>query len=97
MDIKDNKLKRKAAALRYSPGDIAPKVVARGAGTTAEKILLKAEENNVTVYKNPKLAEELNMIDIGDSIPPELYEVVAQILVFIDKIDRLEAENHAYR
>lgn len=81
---------QKAAAISYQPGDRAPKVVAKGKGIVAEKILEKAEENSVPVYQDPKLAEILTRMELGDQIPPELYEVVAQILIFVSDLDRLE-------
>jgi flagellar biosynthesis protein len=84
-----NAYRQKAVALKYDPSDIAPKVAAKGAGSVAEKIIQKAKDANVPVYKDEKLVEELSRIDLGDSIPPELYEVVAQVLVFIGDLDRL--------
>lgn len=83
--------KNKAVALKYKPGDAAPSVVAKGAGVVAEKILERADENKISVYKDEALVEELSKVDIGDSIPPELYEVVAQVLIFISDLDRMEA------
>lgn len=83
-------VKQKAVALKYSPTDIAPKIVAKGKGYMAERILKSAVESDVNVYKDENLVNELTKIEIGSNIPPELYEVVAQVLVFIDKLDRLE-------
>ena len=50
----------------------------------------KAKEEDVPFYKDSKLAATLSKLEIGDMIPPELYEVVAEILVFVDKMDRLK-------
>lgn len=83
---------KEAAALKYSPDDKAPKVVALGKGEIAEKILEAAKDNDVPVYENPELAHTLNMLSIGDEIPEELYEIVAQILVFVSDIDKLKGE-----
>ena len=83
-------LRQRAAAVKYDPTDIAPKVVAKGAGVVAEKIIEKAKETDVPIYKDDKLAEELTRLDLGEHIPPELYEVVAQILIFISDLDKLE-------
>ncbi len=87
----ENKRKqiKEAAALKYNMGEQAPKVIATGKGKVAENIVEKAEENKVPVYKDPDLAHMLNLLEIGDEIPPELYEVVAQVLVFISDIDKL--------
>ena len=53
-------------------------------------IIEKAKEEDVPFYKDSKLAATLSKLEIGDMIPPELYEVVAEILVFVDKMDRLK-------
>ena len=58
----------------------------------AEKIIEKAKEANIPVHKDNKLAETLSRLEIGDVIPPELYEVVAEILVFVDQMDKIKAK-----
>lgn len=84
----DNKQKQ-VAALQYSNGDNkAPKIIALGKGIIAEKIIEKSKEHSIPEYKDSKLAETLNTFQIGDEIPPELYEVVAQILVFVSNLDK---------
>ena len=90
MDEKERIRRQKAAALRYGPKDAAPKVVARGSGYVAEKILEKGKEEDIPVYRDAKLAEELTKMDLGENIPPELYEVVAQVLIFISDLDKME-------
>ena len=52
----------------------------------------KAKENDVPFYQDNKLAETLSRLQIGDAIPPELYDVVAEILVFVDDMDRMKAK-----
>ncbi len=84
--------KKMAVALQYERGDDAPKVVATGRGLIAEKIISKADESQVPVYKDEKLVKSLSSLEIGESIPPELYEVVAEILVFVDRMDRLKSK-----
>lgn len=92
-DYKDNNAHDKTAvAVAYEPGDSAPKILATGKGEIAEKIIAKAKENDVPLYKDNKLADTLSKLKIGDAIPPELYEVVAEILVFVDDMDRLKAK-----
>ena len=81
-----------AVAISYEPGDGAPKIMATGKGNLAEKIIEKAKENDVPLYKDNKLADTLSRLKIGDAIPPELYDVVAEILVFVDDMDRLKAK-----
>jgi len=81
-----------AVALAYNPGDVAPTILATGKGELAEKIIEKAKESDVPLYKDNKLAATLSKLEIGDTIPPELYEVVAEILVFVDDIDKLRSK-----
>lgn len=83
---------RTAVAVAYEPGERAPKILATGKGEVAERIIEKAKENDVPLYKDNKLADTLSRLKIGDAIPPELYEVVAEILVFVDDMDRLKAK-----
>ena len=77
-----------AVAIAYEPGEEAPKILATGNGLIAERIIEKEED--VPFYKDSKLAATLSKLEIGDMIPPELYEVVAEILVFVDKMDHLK-------
>lgn len=81
-----------AVALAYDPEGDAPKVIASGKGALAEKIIEKAKESNVAVHKDDKLADTLSKLEIGEMIPPELYEVVAEILVFVDAMDKIKAK-----
>jgi len=91
MDEKNVDLKKKAVALQYNLGMTAPKVVATGAGHLAQKIIDTARDSEVKLYKDAKLVQELTRVDLGMEIPPELYAVVAQILVFINNLDAMEA------
>ncbi len=91
MDEKKNKPKQ-AIALAYNPEDDAPKVIASGKGALAERIIEKAKEADVPVHRDDKLADTLSRLDIGDMIPPELYEVVAEILIFVDAMDKIKAK-----
>ena len=85
--------KRKVSvALEYVPGEEAPKIIASGQGVLAEKIIERAKEADVPVYEDSKLANTLSKLEIGDMIPPELYSVVAEILVFVDDMDRLRSK-----
>ncbi len=87
-----DKDEKTAVALAYEPGDEAPKILATGKGEVAERIIDEAKKNDVPFYKDSALAETLSKLKLGDAIPPELYEVVAQILVFVDKMDRLKSK-----
>ena len=81
-----------AVAVAYNPGEVAPKILAVGKGEAAERIIETAKENDVPFYQDNKLAETLSRLQIGDTIPPELYEVVAEILVFVDDMDRMKGK-----
>ena len=95
MDQNKKKTMPKAVALQYVPEQGAPRVVASGQGYVADKILETAAKGGVSVHKDEKLVEELTKIDLGAHIPPELYEIVARVLVFIEKLDKLEGyANH---
>lgn len=83
---------KQAIALSYDPDDNAPVVVASGRGALAERIIERAKEAKVPVHEDDKLAETLSRLEIGDAIPPELYEAVAEILVFVDAMDKIKAK-----
>lgn len=84
-----------AVALEYAPGEMAPKVVATGQGAIAEKIIDVARDAHVPVHKDEKLAKSLSILDIGEYIPPELYAIVAEVLVFVDSMDKIQAKINA--
>ncbi|MCR5800033.1 MAG: EscU/YscU/HrcU family type III secretion system export apparatus switch protein [Lachnospiraceae bacterium] len=88
MNKKDNKPKT-AIALEYNPNEEAPKIVASGKGLLAEKIIEKAKEADVPIHEDGKLAATLSKLEIGDMIPPELYSAVAEILVFVDAMEKI--------
>ena len=92
-DNKDNKQKQlQAVAIKYDPEEIAPKIVATGKGKVAEKIIETAQEANVAIHEDSKLADTLSRLDLGEYIPPELYEVVAEILLFVDDMEKLRGK-----
>ena len=95
MEKKTNKVKQ-AIALEYDPNDIAPKVIATGSGHVAERILDEAKKENIPIHEDEKLAATLSKLDVGENIPPELYEVVAEILVFVDAMDKLKGKMKSY-
>lgn len=88
---KETKVKQ-AIALEYDPTENAPKVIASGRGILAERIIEKAKEAQVPIHQDSKLANTLSRLEIGEMIPPELYEVVAEILVFVDAMDKIKSK-----
>ncbi len=89
---KEKKKTKTAVALKYDPGSDAPTVIATGKGELAEKIIEGAKEADVPIYEDDKLANTLSKLEIGDAIPPELYEVVAEVLVFVDSMDKIKGK-----
>lgn len=87
-----SKNEKTAVALSYSPDEKAPKILAAGKGYVAEKIIETAKEADVPFYKDDKLAKTLSNLQIGDMIPPELYGVVAEILVFVNDMETLRGK-----
>jgi flagellar biosynthesis protein len=73
-----------AVALHYEKGSReAPRVVAKGRGLVAERILALAEENGVVIETNPVLAEALSGVELDDTIPVELYDALAVIIGYV--------------
>ncbi len=94
---KDGKPKQ-AIALAYDPNeDGAPRVIASGKGIVSDRIIDAAKEQNIPIHEDSKLADTLSKLEIGEMIPPELYEVVAEILVFVDAMDRIKAKEAQHK
>ena len=76
-----------ATALAYDPRQAgAPRVVASGRGPVAEQILELARKHGVPICDDPILAGVLSQVNLGDEIPEELYQVVAEVLAYIYRI-----------
>lgn len=81
--------KKEAAALSYIPQeDEAPKVVASGEGFVAQNIIKLAREANVPIVEDVALISALMTLELGEEIPVELYEAVAQVLAFLYQLDK---------
>lgn len=80
---------KKAAALSYAHGrDQAPKVVASGRGKIAEKIVALAREHGVPLVEDHNLVQMLEALDVDTEIPVELYQAVAEVLVFVYRLNK---------
>ena len=80
-----------ATALKYEANkDGAPHLIAKGQWDIARKIKEIARELNIPTYQDEKLARQLYNLSLGEEIPPELYQVVAEILAFIVELDMKE-------
>jgi flagellar biosynthesis protein len=78
---------REAIALAYSQTDAAPRVVAKGKGLIAEKIIARAKEHGVYVHESPELVALLTQVDLDEHIPPQLYMAVAELLAWLYRIE----------
>ncbi|MEG2405225.1 MAG: EscU/YscU/HrcU family type III secretion system export apparatus switch protein, partial [Oscillospiraceae bacterium] len=79
--------KTKAVALKYQEEqDAAPVVIASGYGTIAEKIVTIAEQKGIPVFRDDSAASLMCMLEVGRTIPPELYQAVAAIYMQILQI-----------
>ena len=80
---------KEAVALRYRPEkEKAPKVVAKGRGFLAEKIIEIAKRHGVPIKYEPNLIHVLSKLDLDQEIPPNLYRAVAEIFAFIYKLNQ---------
>lgn len=88
---------REAAALKYNAqSDNAPYVVALGKGHVADHMIETAQESGVQVVQDQKLSQVLHQLSVGDEIPESLYQVVAEVLVFISTADEKYGSRFGY-
>ena len=85
-------MKDKAAALVYDQIG-APRVVAKGEGEIARKIIEIAEQEGIPVQKNEGLVEALMQVELSKEIPPQLYRAVAELLAFIYRLDKAKSRS----
>jgi flagellar biosynthesis protein len=85
------KITRKTAvAINYDKAAMAaPKMVAKGSGVIAERLVAIARENGIPVIEDKVLVETLDQLSVNQQIPPELYQVVAEILVSVYRTDEI--------
>ncbi|HTB22122.1 MAG TPA: EscU/YscU/HrcU family type III secretion system export apparatus switch protein [bacterium] len=88
MALKDKR--QRVVALQYDASNrsAAPKVLAKGQGDLAERILAVAMKEGIPLYRDPELVEVLGQLDVGTQIEPDLYKAVAQVLIFIYKMNQ---------
>ncbi|MGH2876886.1 MAG: EscU/YscU/HrcU family type III secretion system export apparatus switch protein [Solirubrobacteraceae bacterium] len=79
--------RRRAAALSYQTGDVAPRVVATGSGLVAERIVAAAREAGVPVREDPALIAALAALDLGDAVPEPMWRAVAEALAWAYRLD----------
>jgi len=82
-------MKEKAVALQYdNDKNSAPKVIAKGEGKTAQKIIQIAKENGVRLKKDEDLVELLSKVELDAEVPPQMYKAVAEVFSFLYKITK---------
>lgn len=75
-----------AIALRYD-GESAPKISASGEDDVAQAIIQIALDHNIPIYENAELVRWLGQLDVGDEIPEQLYQIIAEILAFVYRLE----------
>ena len=87
--MSSDKQQKRAAALSYDRvRDRAPRVVAKGRGKMADRIVAAAREHGVPLVEDRNLARMLEVLDLETEIPPELYQAVAEVLAFVYRLNR---------
>lgn len=79
-----------AVALAYRSHDPAPKVVAKGRGLIAQAIIDRAKEHGVFVHESTDLVGLLMQVELDQSIPPQLYLAIAELLAWLYRLERGE-------
>ena len=88
-ELEEIKERNMAVALKYDlEQSQAPFVVATGKGLIADAIIEKAKESGVPIQSDATLVELLSQLNINESIPEELYQVVAEVFAFVYRIDK---------
>ena len=77
-----------AIALAYGHDDSAPRVIAKGRGLIAQAIIERARQNGIYVHESKELVSLLMQVDLDQRIPPELYRAVAELLVWIYRLEQ---------
>ena len=79
---------KQAVAMKYKAyEDSAPKVIAKGNGEIAKKIIQKAKEYDIAIFQNPELTQMLMNVEVDEEVPPKLYEAVVEVFVWLHKTE----------
>ena len=81
--------REKAAAIVYDQVG-APRIVAKGSGEIARKIIETAQAEGIPIQKNEILVEALMQVELTKEIPPQLYQAVAEILAFVYRLENIK-------
>ena len=89
-------LSQKAVALAYEQTiHRAPKVLAKGEGLIAQKIIEKAKEYDIPLFQSKALVDSLIHLEIDEEIPPELYKAVVEVFIWLYKTEQKTQMSHS--
>lgn len=90
----DHNKRKKAVALKYDQSKtVAPVVKAKGAGIIAENIMEEAKKHNIPLQEDGALLEILMELELNETIPEGLYEVVAEVLAYVYNLHEQAEKN----
>jgi len=79
----------KAVALKYKAyEDLAPKVIAKGQGEIAKKIMQKAKKFDIPIFQNETLANMLLNVEVNEEVPPKMYEAVVEVFIWLHNLEK---------
>ncbi|MBB1440948.1 EscU/YscU/HrcU family type III secretion system export apparatus switch protein [Shewanella sp. SG41-4] len=85
--MKDDSTKIQQAVALSFDGKSAPKITATGKDLVAEEIILIAREAGIHIHQDPHLSEFLQLLELGDEVPKELYLLIAELIAFVYMLD----------
>lgn len=88
---------KKSVALSYEDRDSAPKIIAKGKGKVAEKIVEKGKQSNIYIHEDEKLVNDLMAIELYNEIPEELYDAIAKLIFFVYSMDEKKGKKQKGR
>ena len=95
---KDSKARKRAIALKYDADrGTAPLITAVGKGQVAEKIIEVAEDSGVARVEDEFQANALSAFDAGSRVPKFLFDLVAEVLLFVEEADEQNQNRRYYR
>jgi flagellar biosynthesis protein len=87
--------RKKAMAVGYEAGDLAPRLLAGGEGERAEYILRLARENGIPIREDRDIVKVLEVLGDGAYIPEELYQAFATLLASLYAASKKLGKNDA--
>lgn len=82
------------AIIYHQEKDEAPKVLDKGMGKKAKAMTEKAHQCNIPIIRNVPLVRDLQWLEINEEIPKNLYDSVAEVLLFVHELAMKNSEQH---